>query len=119
MALVLSETKVYSRISGRNFFIFKWDNLDEADVSPVSQQVPSHLKFKVKVIGSFGTGGHVKLEGSIDGLTWSKLKDSTGSEIDLSAAGEAEVLNTHVFRYIRPLITAGTTVDVDVFLLVM
>ena len=119
MSLVLSETKVYSRISGRNFYVFKWDNLDEADTSPVSQQVPSHLKFKVKVIGSFGTGGHVKLEGSIDGLTWDKLKDSAGSEIDFIAAGEAEVLNTHVFRYIRPIITAGTTVDVDVFLLVV
>lgn len=117
MALTLTETKLYSRYSSRNFYTFLWDNLDEADATPNAVGIPSNVPLKMKVAGSFGTGGHVTLQGSMDGTTYTALNDSAGSPIDITAAGEVEVSRNHVYRYIRPKVTAGTTVDVDVTVL--
>ena len=117
MALVLTETKVYSRYNSRNFYKFVWDNLDQADTAPVDVHIPSSVKFKMKVVGNFGAGGNVKLQGSIDAITWDYLNDSDGSLIMFAAAGEKEVLKDHVFCYLRPIVSAGTGVDVDVTIL--
>ena len=119
MATVLAytESKVYSRYNAKNYFLLFWTHLHETDATPPATKIPSSVKFKVKVTGGFGTGGHVRLQGSIDGLTWSDLNDSTNTLIDLVAAGEKEVLKDHVFAYIRPYVQAGTSVDVTVTLL--
>ena len=117
MALVLTETKVYSRYNSRNFYVLLWDNLDEADTTPNAVAMPSNVALKMKVAGSFGTGGHVTLQGSMDGVTYTALNDTTGTPIDLTGAGEVQISPNHVYRYIRPKVTAGTTVDVDVTVL--
>jgi hypothetical protein len=117
MALTLTETKIYSRYSSRNFYFLVWDNLDEADTTPNVVQMPSSISLKMKVAGNFGTGGHVTLQGSMDGITYTALNDSTGSPIDLTTAGEVQISSNHVYRYIRPKVTAGTGVDVDVTVL--
>ena len=117
MALTLTETKVYSRYNSRNYYVLVWDNLDEADTAPNVVNMPSNVALKMKVAGSFGTGGHVTLQGSMDGVTYTALNDSAGTPIDLTAAGQVQVSADHVYRYIRPMVTAGTTVDVDVTVL--
>jgi len=119
MALVLTETKIYSRYNSRNYYKFLWDNLDEADTTPVKINMPSSIALRMKVVGSFGTGGHVRLQGSLDNVTWYNLKDSAGATIDITQAGETDVLASQVFCYVRPFVSAGTTVDVDVTVLAM
>lgn len=117
MALTLTESKIYNRYISRNFYQFLWDNLDENDASPNVVSIPSSVGLKMKVAGSFGTGGHVTLQHSMDNTVWTALNDSTGTPIDLTGAGEVQISPNHVYRYIRPKVTAGTSVDVDVTVL--
>lgn len=119
MALTLTETKVYSRYSSKNFFQLVWDNLDESDAAPNVANLTSNLGMRAKFAGNFGTGGHATLQGSMDGTVWADLKDSGGSTIDVTGAGEVLVGTGQVFRYLRPKVTAGTGVDIDVTLLVI
>ena len=60
----------------------------------------------VFVTGTFGAGGNVAVEGSIDNVTWYALPGPTGATIALTAAGVAIV--TYLGgRFIRARTTAG------------
>ena len=54
----------------------------------------------------------------MDGSNWYTLQ-SGSADIDLTSAGTKFLDSNQTFRFVRPLVTAGTTVDVDVTLLVM
>jgi hypothetical protein len=111
--LAYTETKVYNRFNGRNYFLLNWTHLHETDSSPDTVRIPSTVKMRMKVSGTFG-GGTVKLQGSMDGTTWFDLKDTAGSAIGVQAAGDVAVQQDAVFIYLRPLVSAGTGVDVTV-----
>ena len=68
-------------------------------------ELPYAKKLTVQVIGTFGTGGNLRFQGSNDGTNWHPLNDVTGTHINLTAVGiEAAV---ELPRYVRPAITAG------------
>lgn len=91
-----------------------WDTLTEADEG-VGVAIADYSDKTVQVVGSFGTGGSVAIEGSNDGgTTWSALHDPQGTVIAITAAGMELIAENPLL--IRPNITAGTTVDVDVFI---
>lgn len=59
----------------------------------------------VQIIGTFGVGGSVRIEGSNDGTNWAPLTDPQGNNLDITTA-KIEAI-TEVVRYIRPRVTAG------------
>lgn len=59
----------------------------------------------IQFTGTFGTGGTVIVEGSIDGTNWFQLRDPSSTLISLTAPGLRSVLETVPF--VRPRVTAG------------
>lgn len=59
----------------------------------------------VQVVGTFGTGGKVRIEGSLDGTNYSPLTDPQGNDLDITAS-KIEAIS-EVVRWIRPRVIAG------------
>lgn len=74
-----------------------------ADGGP-SQFVGSGYR-SIQVTGTFGVGGTVVVEGSLDGTNWFGLRDPSSTAISFTAAGIKAVLEA--VPYIRPRVTAG------------
>lgn len=70
----------------------------------------------VAISGTFGAGGSVTVEGSIDGTTWYAVPSAVG--LPITAAGVAALPNLFS-RFLRARVTAGdgTTALTAVFLL--
>jgi len=69
-----------------------------------------------QLVGTFGVGGSVTLEGSNAGVTYAALTDPQGNAITKTAASIETV--TEAPRYIRPNATAGdgtTSLTVTIF----
>lgn len=70
----------------------------------------------VQVLGTFGSGGQVTIQGSLDGSNWFTLSNPTGNALVFTSAGGKGVLE--MVRYLRPNITAGDgTTSITVLLL--
>lgn len=65
----------------------------------------------VQVTGTFG-GTTVTLQGSIDGVNYTTLKDIAGSAISMTSAGLVDFRTAAV--YIKPVCTGGSGYDIDV-----
>lgn len=60
----------------------------------------------VQVLGTFGTGGSLTMQGSNDGgTTWATLTDPLGNALTFTAAGMKQI--TELPHIIRPIVTAG------------
>lgn len=59
----------------------------------------------VQVVGDFGAGGNVRIEGSLDGTNYATLTDPQGNALDITTA-KIEAI-TELVRWIRPRVTAG------------
>ena len=99
--------------------VYKWTSLSESDTAtPVKA---AHYADKtVQVNGNFGAGGTVVLEGSLEPAeapaAYQQLHDPSQNNISFTVAGVDAVLE-NVWA-IRPRVSAGTGVEVDVRLLV-
>jgi hypothetical protein len=94
-----------------------WETLTttNADGDPV--EMPGHSDRSVQVVGTFGSGGTVDIEGSNDGSTWAILTDPQGNALSFTAAGLEAV--AELTRYIRPNVSAGDgTSDLDVHMII-
>lgn len=70
----------------------------------------------VQTTGTFGTGGSVRIEGSINGTDYAPLTDPQGNNLDINTS-KIEAIS-EVVRYIRPRVTAGDgTTSVNVCML--
>jgi hypothetical protein len=86
--------------------VITWANLTQAG-SDVGGEV-SWVGFPdraVQVAGTFGVGGAVVIEGSIDGSNYAPLTDPQGNALSFTAA-KIEAISELV-RFIRPRVTAG------------
>lgn len=68
-------------------------------------EMPGSADRTVQVTGTLGTGGSVRIEGSMDGVTYAVLTDPQGNALDVNALKVETIME--VVRYIRPRITAG------------
>jgi hypothetical protein len=68
-------------------------------------EMPGSADRSVQVFGTFGTGGNLRIEGSMDGNTWATLTDPQGNALDFTTAKIETIME--ITRYIRPRITAG------------
>jgi hypothetical protein len=71
----------------------------------------------VQVVGTFGAGGSVSIEGSNDGgTTWKVLTDPQGNALTFTAAGLEAI--SEMTQKLRPHVTAGdgtTSLSIYVF----
>jgi hypothetical protein len=71
--------------------------------NPFSKYLNDHCT--VQITGTFGVGGNVAIEGSLDGSTFAVLNDPDGSPLNFTAAGINEVREN--VNLLRPIVTAG------------
>jgi hypothetical protein len=82
-----------------------WSGLLNTDTGD-HQLLPFFNDRSVQVLGTFGAGGEVSLEGSNDGgTTWAILSDPLGNALTFSAAG-LKAISEYTER-IRPNVTGG------------
>lgn len=68
-------------------------------------EMPGSADRSVQVTGTLGTGGSVRIEGSMDGVTYAVLTDPQGNALDINSLKIETIME--VVRYIRPRVTAG------------
>jgi len=111
MAVIVATTK---KQSNRDI-VLTWSTMLNGDTGDIYTNSSNRFA-TVQVSGTFGAGGTIVLEGSLDGTAWTTLLDSTGSAISLTAAGFLTVRD--IALYYRPNVTAGDgTTDLDCMLL--
>lgn len=98
---------------------FAWDTLTttNADGVPIDPRWSDYPDRTVQVIGTFGTNGSLRIEGSLDGgTTYAALNDPFGTGLNVTAAGIKGI--TEVPLLTRPNLTAGDgSTDIDVFII--
>ena len=110
-----------STIAGRkptqeegDFSVITWAALANGDQGAPAEYT-HYADRSVQVSGTFGTGGVVVLEGSLDGTNYETLADPQGNALSFTASKIEAV--TEATRYIRPRVTAGdgsTSINVSV-----
>lgn len=81
-----------------------WPNMTNGDEGSVIE-LANFADRSVQVVGEFGAGGNVRIEGSLNGTDYAPLTDPQGNNLDINAA-KIEAI-TELVRYIRPRVTAG------------
>jgi len=92
--------------------LYSWSGLlNGDDGEPMSRtDFPDRT---VQILGTFGAGGSVSIEGSNNGSDWVVLTDPQGNSISKTTGSMEMVAETP--RYIRPRVTAGDgTTDITV-----
>ena len=106
MATIPYTTVSLKQIPNEKVHIFTWPTMTftGTDVgTPV--ELPGSADRSVQVTGTPGTGGNVRIEGSMDGVTYAVLTDPQGNDLNIGSAKIETIME--VVRYIRPRITAG------------
>jgi hypothetical protein len=67
--------------------------------------LPNFTDRTVQIFGTFGTGGTISIQGSLDGTNWVILTDPQGNAITKTAAAIESI--SEATPYIRPIVTAG------------
>lgn len=100
-------------VSGGKALVYTW-TLTEADTAtPI--EVVDFADRSIQMVGTFG-GGNVRVEGSNDdGATYAALTDPQGNDLNFGA-DKIEMV-TELTQLLRPRVTAGTGVSVQVSLL--
>lgn len=89
-----------------------WIGITEAD-SGSAVVMAKYPDKTVQAVGDFTTAGAITMEGSNDGDSWGVLTDNQGNDIVLT--DDTPVFIAQNTKYIRPVATAGTSVDMDVY----
>lgn len=103
------------QIGNDRAFRYNWPGLLNGDVGN-SISMPRYADKTVQAIGTFGTGGTVKIMGSMDNLNFWPLKDHTGTTIALTSSSPGAVI-AEVPDYLQAQVSAGDgTTDLTVYL---
>jgi hypothetical protein len=94
----------------------RWSNMALND-SGAPFSLARYTDKTVQVTGTFGSGGTVVIEASLDGTNYETLKTVFGADLSFTAGGIQTI--TEVPVYLRPRITAGDgTTSITVTILV-
>jgi hypothetical protein len=98
-----------TRLSGEHNFggenqVISWANLANGDEGGALQQ-PGFADRSVQIVGTFGAGGTLVLEGSNDGVNYVTLTDPQGNPLSITTAKIEQI--SEVTRFVRPRVTAG------------
>lgn len=87
-----------------NYYLYEWTGLANGDTGrPL--RVSGLADKTIQLDGTFGTGGSMSFEGSMDNTNWYTLNDPQGNALAMTAAGIESVLENP--RFVRPNIKAG------------
>lgn len=81
-----------------------WTGLLNGDVG-ASLGKPQWSERTVQVVGTFGVGGSVTMQGSNDGVNWVALVNRSGTALTFTAQGMNRTQDYPI--YVRPIVTAG------------
>lgn len=96
--------------------VVRWEAFDTNGDIGTSVSMGAWRDRSVQVLGTFGTGGEITIQGSNDGgTTWATLTDPQGNALTFTSARIEAI--TELCGLIRPKLTAGTgTIDIDVYI---
>lgn len=89
---------------GDNAHVISWTPLANGD-SGAAITMPGSADRAVQITGTFGAGGTVVIEGTIDGTNYVTLTDPQGNAISKTAAAIEAI--SEIVSQIRPRVTAG------------
>jgi hypothetical protein len=92
------------RTFGDTGHVIAWTSLANGDDGTPLEMIGSADR-SVQVVGTFGAGGTVLLEGSNDGTNYNTLHDPGGTALSLTTSQIVAVLEISAF--IRPRVSAG------------
>lgn len=98
--------------SGGRGLINTWETLTAGDDGEPVLRI-EFVDRSVQVIGTFG-GATILIQGSNDGVNYYTLNDLQGNALTFSVAGLKGVAEPT--KYIKPVVSGGATVDIDVIL---
>lgn len=99
-----------------NVQVVKWETLTTTNDVGDGVEMSAWPDRAVQVVGTFGAGGTLAIEGSIDGTNYTVLTDPQGNALNITSTKIEAV--TELVRYIRPSVEAGDgTTDLDVWLI--
>jgi hypothetical protein len=96
-----------------HYHLATWETLTQADADGAGVRLMGNGDRTVQALGTFDSAT-LAIQGSIDGANWETLQDLEGNALTFAAAGLKGILEAPPF--IRPLLSGGTTSDVDVLL---
>ena len=98
-------TRAYSFANLEHGQLITWSGLLNGDDGTPLYLGTDYADRSVQVLGTLGTGGTVQIEGSMAGVTYATLTDSTGTALSVAALKLRAVVEQCV--YIRPRVSAG------------
>lgn len=81
-----------------------WTGMVNGDIGS-ALELPSYPDRSVQVTGTFGVGGSLQIQGSLDGDNWFPLNDPQGNALSIAAAKIESI--QELARFMRPVVTAG------------
>ena len=96
-----------------NYHLVTWETLTQTDTDGAGVRLMGNGDRTVQVLGTFDSAT-IAIQGSVDGSNWVTLQDLEGNALTFTAAGIKGILESPPF--IRPLLSGGTTSDIDVLL---
>jgi hypothetical protein len=111
MAVIAKTIEKIDRDSNRSWHVY-WETITNGDSgSPL--EIPAHADRSVQILGTFGVGGTIIIEGSNDGSNYVTLNDFQGNALSFTAEGLESI--AQIVNYIRPRVTVGDgSTDLDV-----
>lgn len=96
--------------------VISWVHMANGDTGQ-ALEMPGSADRSVQVVGTFGSGGNLRLQGSNDGTNWNTLTDPQGNDVNITSSKIEQVME--VVRYMRPYVSAGDgTTSLTVLILV-
>jgi hypothetical protein len=113
-------TSTNLRTSGDNVIIVSWTPLTTTNADGQPLEMPGSAARSVQVLGTFGAGGTVLIEGSNEAtpVNWHTLNDPSSTALSFQTPARTEAV-LEVTRWIRPRVSAGDgTTSMTVHMLV-
>jgi hypothetical protein len=111
--IAINETR--DQTVGNNSHFVQWTPMLNGD-SGAPFGAPGFADRSMQIVGTFGAGGTVLVEGSNDGTNYATLNDPQGVALSKTAAGIFEI--SQIVKFIRPRVSAGDgTTNITVTLL--
>lgn len=103
-------------LDGNRSWLVKWLNLTTTADTGLTVTLPAHSDRSVQIVGTFGAGGTIVIQGSNDGTNFKTLDDFQGNALSFTTADLENI--SQACYYIRPFISGGDgTTDLSVYLL--
>jgi hypothetical protein len=96
---------VTDRTQNDGILLVTWSGITNGNMGAAFMQGDWCGDRTAQVDGTFGVGGSLAIEGSIDGVNWYVLSDNTGNTLNVTSLKVRNVFDAPL--YFRPHVTTG------------